>query len=94
MYWIPIYVRGVDCLQRFVVPERVYRELTTTDATKSTEIELIPAHAVIDDGWVRVAEPLDYTNPVVSKTMDGIQRYIAAGEGARLSSRVKGMGTQ
>ena len=93
MYWIPIYVRGVDCLQRFVVPERVYRELTTTDATKSTEIELIPAHAVIDDGWVRVAEPLDYTNPVVSKTMDGIQRYIAAGEGARLSLRVEGMGT-
>ena len=94
MYWIPIYVRGVDRSQRFDVLERVYRELTTTDAIESTEIEAIPVHAVIDDGWVRVAEPLDYTNPVVSKTMNGIQRYIAAGKGAETVLASEGMGTQ
>ena len=61
----------------FAVPERVYEELTTTDTNESTEIEAIPVDAAIDDGWVRVSESLDYTNPVVSRTMDGIQRYIA-----------------
>ncbi|RJT07414.1 hypothetical protein [Halococcus sp. IIIV-5B] len=65
----------------FAVPQRVYEELTTTDISESTEIEAIPVDAAIDDGWVRVAEPLDYTNPAVSKTMDGIQRYIANADG-------------
>ena len=65
----------------FVVPERVYGELTTTDTSESIEIEAIPVDAAIDDGWVRIAEPLDYTNPAVSKTMDGIQRYIANADG-------------
>ena len=61
----------------FVVPERIYAELAGTEASEINEAEAIPIDVGIDDGWVRVADPLEYTNPVVSKTMDGIQRYIA-----------------
>lgn len=57
----------------FVLPERVYEELTVDDAAVRTpRIE-----NAIDDGWARVAEPLDYTISLVSKVMDGVQRYIA-----------------
>ncbi|WP_049996162.1 hypothetical protein [Halococcus sediminicola] len=61
----------------FMVPKRIYEELTGADDSEIVEAEAIPIDVAIDDGWVRVAEPLEYTNPVVSKTMDGIQRYIA-----------------
>ena len=61
----------------FVVPERIYGELAGTEASEISEAKAIPIDIAIDDGWVRVADPLEYTNPVVSKTMDGIQRYIA-----------------
>jgi hypothetical protein len=61
----------------FVVPERIYGELTSTGTSEIDEAETIPIDVAIDDGWVRVADPLEYTNSVVSKTMDGIQRYIA-----------------
>jgi hypothetical protein len=61
----------------FVVPERIYGELTGTEDSEIDEAEVIPVDVAIDDGWVRVADPLEYTNPLVSKTMDGIQRYIA-----------------
>jgi hypothetical protein len=61
----------------FVVPERIYEELTGTEDEEIDETEAIPIDVAIDDGWVRVADSLEYTNPVVSKTMDGIQRYIA-----------------
>jgi hypothetical protein len=61
----------------FVVPERVYEELTSTDSSELLTAEPIPVDIGIDEGWVRVADPLEYTNPLVSKTMDDIQRYIA-----------------
>ena len=61
----------------FVVPKRIYEELTRADSGEIVEAKSMPIDVAIDDGWVRVAEPLEYTNPVVSKTMDGIQRYIA-----------------
>lgn len=61
----------------FVVPKRIYEELTGATDSESSEVEAIPIDSAIDDGWVRVADSLEYTNPVVSKTMDGIQRYIA-----------------
>lgn len=57
----------------FQIPERVYDELTVD----------VPDHdssrvdTAIEEGWVAVAEPLDYTVPLVSRTMDGVQRYIA-----------------
>jgi predicted nucleic acid-binding protein len=61
----------------FLVPERIYGELIGTEDGEIDEAEAIPIDVAIDDGWVRVADPLEYTNPIVSKTMDGIQRYIA-----------------
>jgi hypothetical protein len=62
----------------FVVPERVYEELTSTGSSELLASEPTPINVAIDDGWAHVADPLEYTNPVVSKTMDDIQRYIAS----------------
>ncbi|MFW6320550.1 MAG: hypothetical protein ACOC0Z_01760 [Halohasta sp.] len=61
----------------FAVPERVYDELTVD----STDAERLPVDAAIDEGWVRVADPLSYSIPLVSRTMDGVQRYIANADG-------------
>ena len=61
----------------FMIPKRIYEELTGADDSEIIEAESIPINVAIDDDWVRVAKLLEYTNPVVSKTMDGIQRYIA-----------------
>lgn len=57
----------------FVLPERVYDELTVESSKKWTP----PVDSAIEAGWAQIAKPLDYTNPVVSRTMDGVQRYIA-----------------
>lgn len=57
----------------FVLPDRVYEELTVDDA----DGEPLPVDAAIDDGWVRVAAPLEFSRPIVSRVMDGVQRYIA-----------------
>ena len=61
----------------FVIPKRIYEELAEAKDSEISEAETIPVDIAIDDGWVRVAGSLKYTNPVVSKTMDSIQRYIA-----------------
>ena len=61
----------------FVVPKRIYAELTGAKDNEINEAEAIPIDSAIDDGWVRIADSLEDTSPVVSKTMDGIQRYIA-----------------
>ena len=63
----------------FVVPERIYEELTGPKDSETDEAEAIPIDVAIDG--IHVADPLEYTNPVVSKTMDGIQRYIANADG-------------
>jgi len=55
----------------FLIPERVYEELTEP-ASETATIDI-----AIEEGWVIVSESLDYTVPLVSKTMDGVQRYIA-----------------
>ena len=57
----------------FVIPERVYDELTIN----SSEIETPPIDVAIEEQWARIADPLDYSIPLVSRTMDGVQRYIA-----------------
>jgi len=57
----------------FVLPERVYEELTDDEASA----EPLPVDTAIDEGWVTVAAPLAFTRPVVSRVMDGAQRYIA-----------------
>ncbi|MFC6784836.1 hypothetical protein ACFQFH_03415 [Halobaculum halobium] len=57
----------------FVLPERVYEELTIDDP----DVENPPVDTAIDEGWVTVAAPLEFSEPVVSRVMDGVQRYIA-----------------
>jgi hypothetical protein len=57
----------------FVLPERVYDELTVDDP----EVETPPVDTAIDEGWATVAAPLEFSEPIVSRLMDGVQRYIA-----------------
>ncbi|WP_222913564.1 hypothetical protein [Natrinema sp. SYSU A 869] len=57
----------------FVLPEQVYEELTVDDP----DVEAPPVDAAIDEGWVTVAAPLEFSEPIVSRAMGGIQRYIA-----------------
>jgi len=57
----------------FVLPERVYEELTIDDP----DVEAPPVDAAIDEGWATIAAPLEFSEPVVSRVMDGVQRYIA-----------------
>ncbi|OTF01840.1 hypothetical protein [Halorubrum sp. SD683] len=57
----------------FVLPERVYEELTVDDP----DVEEVPIDTAIDEGWATVAAPLEFSEPVVSRMMDGVQRYIA-----------------
>lgn len=57
----------------FVLPERVYDELTGN----APDVETPPIDMAIEEGWARIAAPLDYSHGLVSRTMDGVQRYIA-----------------
>jgi len=57
----------------FVVPERVYIEITDN----ISKVEIPPVDVAIKDRWARVADALAYSQPVVSRTMDSVQRYIA-----------------
>jgi len=60
----------------FLLPERVYEELTVDDpGTRAPPVE-----TAIEAGWVSVAESLDLSRPVVSRTMDGVRRYIASAD--------------
>jgi len=74
----------VDLLERAVrahdivllVPSRVYQELTPAEYPYGTP----PIDDAIEAGWVAVLKPVDYTNPVVSATMDMVRRYIAVAD--------------
>jgi len=57
----------------FVLPEQVYGELAVEDP----DVEAPPVDAAIDEGWTTVAPSLELSEPIVSRTMDGVQRYIA-----------------
>ena len=57
----------------FAVPERVYEELTVDDLS----VEAPPVDIAIDEGWATVATSLNFSEPIVSRSMDGVQRYIA-----------------
>ena len=56
----------------FVLPERVCEELTAASDTRTP-----PVDAAIGEGWAVVAASLEFSQPIVSRTMDGVQRYIA-----------------
>ena len=72
----------VDLLERAVIeqhielllPTRVYDELTP----ESYPYGIPPIEDAIDAGWVQLLDEIDYSNPVVSVTMDMVRQYIAA----------------
>jgi len=57
----------------FVLPERVYDELTIDNS----DSQQLPVDKAIEEGWTAVAPPLEFSQPSVSRAMDGVQRYIA-----------------
>lgn len=61
----------------FVLPERVYEELAPDSSTTQTT----PVETAIDEGWATVANPLTFSRPIVSRVMDGVQRYVANADG-------------
>ena len=65
------FVRRSDIT--FVLPKRVYDEL----AADESNARMPPVDTAIEEGWVTVAPPLEFSEPVVSRAMDGVQRYIA-----------------
>lgn len=59
-----------------LLPMRVYEELTP----ESLPYDVPPIDAAIDAGWIQVIKEVDYTNSVVSSTMDMVRRYIAVAD--------------
>lgn len=57
-------------------PPRVYAELTP----ESIPYDVPPIDTAIEAGWVQVLDDINYSNPVVSSTMDLVQRYIAVAD--------------
>ena len=57
-----------------LLPTRVYEELTPESYPYGTP----PVEDAIEAGWVQLLEEANYSNPVVSATMDMVRQYIAA----------------
>lgn len=71
-------VRGADV--SLLLPQRVYEELGG-DSTAAYPSQNIPYSDGFEEGWLTVADELDYTEPVVSAVMDATRRFIAAETG-------------
>jgi len=59
------------------IPQRVYEELGGDPAADEYPSENIPYPDGFEEGWIVVADELDYTNPLVSTVMDEARRFIA-----------------
>ncbi|WP_324761231.1 hypothetical protein [Haloarcula montana] len=59
------------------IPQRVYEELGGDPAADAYHSGNIPYPDGFEEGWIVVAEELDYTKPVVSTVMDETRRFIA-----------------
>lgn len=57
----------------FILPRRVYKELPADE----TDEQPLPINSAVEEGWISVSSPLNFSQPVVSRVMDGVQRYIA-----------------
>lgn len=63
--------------QSLLVPQRVYEELGGDPAADTYPSGGVPYSRDIEEGWVVVADELDYSNPLVSTVMDEARRFIA-----------------
>lgn len=59
------------------IPQRVYEELGGDLAADEYPSGNIPYPTAIEEGWIVVADDLDYANPLVSTVMDEARRFIA-----------------
>lgn len=60
-----------------LIPQRVYEELGGDPDADEYPSSDIPYPNAIKEGWVVVADELDYTTPVVATVMDEARRFIA-----------------
>jgi hypothetical protein len=61
-----------------LVPQRVYDELGGNSATTEYPSGNVAYADGFEEGWLTVADELDYTESVVSTVMDAARRFIAA----------------
>ena len=59
------------------IPQRVYEELGGDPAVDEYPSGTIPYPDGFEEGWIIVADELDYTDPLVSTVMDEARRFIA-----------------
>ncbi|WP_096391782.1 hypothetical protein [Halopenitus persicus] len=59
------------------IPQRVYEELGGDPAADAYPSGNIPYPDGFEEGWIVVADELDYANPLVSTVMDEARRFIA-----------------
>ncbi len=59
------------------IPQRVYDELGGDPAADAYPSGTIPYPDGFEEGWIVVADELDYTNSLVSTVMDEARRFIA-----------------
>ncbi|UHQ98224.1 hypothetical protein HYG81_19245 (plasmid) [Natrinema zhouii] len=59
------------------IPQRVYEELGGDPAADEYPSGNIPYPDGFEEGWIVVADELDYTNSLVSTIMDDARRFIA-----------------
>jgi hypothetical protein len=59
------------------IPQRVYEELGGDPAADEYPSGSIPHPDGFEEGWITVAEELDYASPLVSTVMDEARRFIA-----------------
>jgi len=59
------------------IPQRVYEELGGDPAADEYPSGNIPYPDGFEEGWIVIADELDYANPLVSTVMDEARRFIA-----------------
>lgn len=59
------------------IPQRVFEEMGGTPGDEAYRLGEVPWREGLDEGWLVVADELDYNNPLVSGIMDAARRYIA-----------------
>lgn len=59
------------------IPQRVYEELGGDSAADEYPSGNIPHPDGFEEGWIVVADELDYANPLISTVMDEARRFIA-----------------